>query len=50
MGEQIRAPSPGAMKPKPFSALNHLTVPVAMLLFLLGELKRPCGADPSGSS
>src|SRR5688572_26496080 len=28
-------PSSGAMKPKPFSALNHLTVPVAILLFLL---------------
>src|SRR5215204_1562441 len=25
-------PSSGAMKPKPFSALNHLTVPVAILL------------------
>jgi hypothetical protein len=26
-------PSSGAMKPKPLSALNHLTVPVAMMLF-----------------
>lgn len=27
-------PLSGAMKPKPFSALNHLNVPVAMAVFL----------------
>src|SRR3954470_2094510 len=27
-------PAPGVMKPKPFSSLTHLTVPVAMMLFL----------------
>src|ERR1700712_57216 len=27
-------PSSGVMKPKPFSALNHLTVPCAMLFLL----------------
>ena len=30
-------PSSGAMKPKPFSALNHFTVPVAMSACFLDE-------------
>src|SRR5918998_2858752 len=30
--------SSGVMKPKPFSSLNHLTVPVAMVMLLRGVL------------
>src|SRR5829696_2722783 len=31
-------PSSGVMKPKPFSSLNHFTVPVAMMLCSLREI------------
>lgn len=31
VSEDVGGASAGAMKPKPFSALNHFTVPVAML-------------------
>src|SRR4029079_6311984 len=46
-------PPSGVMKPKPFASLNHLTVPVAILLVPLGY-KRVSGGldgspdDPSG--
>src|SRR5690349_7019337 len=35
--------SSGVMKPKPFSSLNHLTVPVAIVL-LWSLVLRPCGS------
>jgi len=35
MDEQVLAASSGVTKPKPFSSLNHLTVPVAMSISLL---------------
>src|ERR1700712_207004 len=34
-------PSDGAMKPNPLSALNHLTVPCAILAFLPGGAPPP---------
>src|SRR5829696_823905 len=43
-------PSSGVMKPKPFSSLNHFTVPVAMMLCSLREvvvLRNAEGADAS---
>src|SRR5947207_2156690 len=39
-------PSSGLMKPKPLSALNHLTVPVAILLLSGGRCRNPHRAGP----
>src|SRR5687768_11923513 len=38
--------SSGVMKPKPFSSLNHFTVPVAISMFLPGGL---CGRSVGGA-
>lgn len=51
MDEEVRSsPSSGVMKPNPLSALNHLTVPVAMLVADAEEAKATtAGAGPAGA-
>src|SRR5262245_2147750 len=46
--KRSRPPSSGVMKPKPFSSLNHLTVPVPMLSLTL-LLERGRGPSCQGS-
>src|SRR3954466_5389277 len=41
-------PSSGVMKPKPFSSLNHLTVPVAMF-FLHGVCRAASAVEAQGN-
>lgn len=53
-GKRVRRAVIGAMKPYPFSLLNHLTVPVAMVLPSSGGRRgltlRPALAPPSGQA